>query len=469
MVSASNIATTANSDDQAIIEAGYKPQLKRSLGYFSSFAVSFSFMSVLMGVFANYGFLLTKAGPFGIWTWPLVGAGQTLVSLVFAEMASRVPLTGALYNWNIRLANPTIGWLTAWMIFFAYCLGYVGVVVAIFAPLQTFLGVGFGPNKVRVIGVSIFISLAVINIYGVRLAAHANKLAVIGEIVALFVFGGLILAIILINGEANTALITSVPATPAPYLTGFLMASLLAAWTIFGFESPSDLSEETVNAKRITPKSIVSSVVITTAIGWAFLTILTLAIPDVAGVTAAADPVSAIISYHLGNALTKVFLAFVLIALYASSLIGVTAASRILFAVARDKRIAGSGLFARVSAHYVPKLAIVVVVSVQILSFLLFQNASDLYASPTILLTAAYLITVVSFALGIKKLPPAQCFSLGRWHGTVVVLALVWLVSELGILTLPEEFHSAAYIAGGILVAGVVVYFVTILLQRTKT
>ena len=96
-------------------------------------------MSVLMGIFANYGYVLGKGGPFGLWTWLLVGAGQLLVALVFAEMAGRIPLTGALYNWNTRLTNPTVGWFTAWLLFFStHSGGYVGVVVAMMAPMQTF-------------------------------------------------------------------------------------------------------------------------------------------------------------------------------------------------------------------------------------------------------------------------------------------------------------------------------------------
>src|ERR1700733_5762004 len=80
-------------EDKAIIYAGYKPQLRRSLGFFSSFAISFSYMSVLTGIFANYGFVLGKAGPFGYWTWLLVAVGHTLTALVFAEMAGRMPPT----------------------------------------------------------------------------------------------------------------------------------------------------------------------------------------------------------------------------------------------------------------------------------------------------------------------------------------------------------------------------------------
>jgi amino acid transporter len=461
MTNISTTATTTQDDDHAVIEAGYKPQLKRSLGFFSSFAVSFSFMSVLMGIFANYGYVLGKAGPFGLWTWLLVGGGQLLVALVFAEMAGRIPLTGALYNWNTRLANPTVGWFTAWLLFFAYSVGYVGVVAAMFAPMQTFFGLEFSPNTIRVIGVGIFVTLALINIYGVRLAAHTNKIAVVAELIALVVFGVILLGVISFTGEIHTSLLTTIPQQPTPYWPSFLMASLLAAWTIFGFESPADLSEETVDVRSVTPKSIITSVLATVALGAAFLGIITLAIPDLGAVTASSDPVSAIVSYHLGSAATKIFLAIVLVAMFASAIVGVTAASRILFAVARDKQILGSSVFAHVSTHHVPKAAIVLVAFVQISAFLLFQNFADLYATPVVLLAIAYLITVISFIVGIKKLPPAKGFSLGKWHEPVVIGALVWLVSEICILTAPEEFHSVAMIAGGIIAAGFVLYFVT--------
>ena len=84
-------------------------------------------MSVLMGVFANYGYVLGKAGPFGFWTWLIVGAGQLLVALVFAEMAGRIPLTGALYNWNSKLGHPIVAWLVGWLSVFAYAAGSVGI------------------------------------------------------------------------------------------------------------------------------------------------------------------------------------------------------------------------------------------------------------------------------------------------------------------------------------------------------
>ena len=445
-------------DDQIIIDSGYKPQLHRSLKFVSSFAVSFSFMSVLMGVFANYGYLLGKAGAFGIWTWVLVACGQTIVSLVFAELACCVPLTGAIYNWNGKLGHPAAAWIAGWLIAFAYIIGTVGVITAIIAPLQTFLGVEFTGRTPYCVGIGIILVQAIINIYGVRLAAQVNKLAVFGEIIALVGFGGALAAVLLIHGDANLSLLTTKPVGVDNYWTGFLMASILAAWTIFGFETPSDLSEETIDVRRIAPKSIVSSVLATSVIGFLFLAVLTVAIPDVKEVTASADPISAIVSAHLGVTLNRVFLLFVLLAIFASSLVAITAASRLLFAMARDGRFPASALFSRVSQHGVPRAPVMLVATIEIVTLCMAKDMTELYAIPVVLLTLAYLITVLNYASGIKRLPASDSFTLGRWRRIVVALATVWLVTELGILTIPSEFHMVAFGSLAVIAVGLVVY-----------
>jgi amino acid transporter len=447
-------------DDQAVIEAGYKPQLKRTLGFFSAFAMSFSYMSVLMGMFVNYGFVLRKAGPFGVWTWLLVAAGQFLVALVFAEMAGRIPLTGAIYNWNRRLANPTVGWFTAWMVFFAYSIGNVGVVVAMMGPLQSLSGLTFSTLDVHCAGVAIITVQTLVNIHGVRLAAHTNRLAVGAEMVAIIIFGLILLAVVLADGEANTAALTSIPSGTAPYWSSFLMASLMGAWTIVGFETPVDVSEETVNVRRVTARSIILSVVATAILGTFFISIVTLAIPNVAAITAVPDPISAIIAYHLGAAATKVFLFFVVLAMFAASMIGITFAARLFFAVGRDQGVIGSSRLAKVSSYGVLHIASVLVAGIEITALLSASSMTSLYAAPVILLELAYLVTIISFITGVKKLPPTHQFSLGSWHWPVVTLAMVWLISIIAILTLPAEFHEAAKIAVGVLVTGLAIYLV---------
>ena len=53
----------------------------------------------------------------GIWLFPVIGVGQLLVALVYAQFAARLPLSGGSYAWASRLANPRIGWAFGWMAF----------------------------------------------------------------------------------------------------------------------------------------------------------------------------------------------------------------------------------------------------------------------------------------------------------------------------------------------------------------
>lgn len=95
-------------DDSTLERFGYRQELKRSLGYFSAFALSFSLISVTTGLFANYGYGLQIGGPAFIWTWPIVGTGQFLVALVFGQLARQIPLSGYAYQWTRELSGR--GW-----------------------------------------------------------------------------------------------------------------------------------------------------------------------------------------------------------------------------------------------------------------------------------------------------------------------------------------------------------------------
>ena len=104
-----------DSNDEQILERfGYRQELSRSLGYFSSFALSFSVICMTSGLFADYGDGLRAGGPAFIWSWLIVGAGQFLVAMVFAQLARQIPLSGYAYQWMSRLANPVLGWIIGW-------------------------------------------------------------------------------------------------------------------------------------------------------------------------------------------------------------------------------------------------------------------------------------------------------------------------------------------------------------------
>jgi len=78
-----------SSDTDELAKFGYKQELDRSLGLFSSFAAGFSYISIMTGVFELFFFGFGTGGPAFIWTWPAVFVGQFLVALCFAELAGQ--------------------------------------------------------------------------------------------------------------------------------------------------------------------------------------------------------------------------------------------------------------------------------------------------------------------------------------------------------------------------------------------
>lgn len=105
--------------DAELNEFGYTNKLKRSLGGFATFAAGISYISVLTGTFQLSYFGLSFGGPAYWWSWPIVFVGQLLVALSFAELASRYPIAGSIYNWAKKLGGQHIGWLAGWMMLLA--------------------------------------------------------------------------------------------------------------------------------------------------------------------------------------------------------------------------------------------------------------------------------------------------------------------------------------------------------------
>src|ERR1700680_2471527 len=103
-----------NVDSDDLARFGYKQELDRSLGLFSSFAAGFSYISIMTGVFELFFFGFFSGGPAFIWPWPAVFAGQMLVALCFAELAGQYPLAGSVYQWSKQIARSFTSWIGGW-------------------------------------------------------------------------------------------------------------------------------------------------------------------------------------------------------------------------------------------------------------------------------------------------------------------------------------------------------------------
>jgi len=206
-MSAESEATNQQQQDSAdLARFGYKQELNRGLGLFSSFAVAFSYISPSTGIFTLFALGLVTIGGVFIWTWPVVAIGQFIIALNFAEVASHYPITGSVFQWTKYLARRSYSWFTGWIYLFAGILTVTSVVATIPLALipaidglptlfgQTAWNITLTLHTELVVALITLVVITVLNIYGVKLVAVINNTGVIFEILGMFVFA-LILAI----------------------------------------------------------------------------------------------------------------------------------------------------------------------------------------------------------------------------------------------------------------------------------
>ena len=116
-----------DNDSRELAKFGYKQDLKRSMKKFSSFAVSFSLISILTGIFANFHFGFSEVGSFIPFSWTIVFVGQFIVALIMAELSVNFPISGYGYQWTYRLVGPKLGFTTGWLLLLQFLTGFPGI------------------------------------------------------------------------------------------------------------------------------------------------------------------------------------------------------------------------------------------------------------------------------------------------------------------------------------------------------
>src|SRR4051812_50000294 len=101
-------------DDARLENLGYEPQLNRVLGFFENFAVGFTYLSPMVGIYSLFILGVALAGPAYIWLTFIPLIGMLFVALVFGEFASHYPVAGALYQYSKFSVGPAYGWFVGW-------------------------------------------------------------------------------------------------------------------------------------------------------------------------------------------------------------------------------------------------------------------------------------------------------------------------------------------------------------------
>lgn len=462
---------TQHDDDELLPNFGYKQQFVRSLRHFESFAVAFSFISITTGIFTTYGFALTTGGPRAIWTWLIVAAGQSLVALVYGSLAARVPLSGYSYQWASRLSNAHVGWWLGWMSFAFLTIVTVsvdyGFVQVAFQPL---IGEVYTPTSAALETLVVLAAQAALIIWSTRITTRVNNAAVATEVIGILGLTVLLIIVAAVRGLGHWSNLGSTGVVPSVgyyhWLGPFMLATLLGAYTIVGFESASNLAEETQEPHRTIPRAMIRAVLLSGAVGMVFLIALSYATSSVKAASASSAPVAFIVNDVLGGVVQKIFLIFVCVSIFACGMVIMVTNSRMIWSMARDKRLPGHQLWSQVPrATGGPTWATLLAAALGALITLVLRTNTTaletLFTASTIMPALLYAATVLLYVfVGRRRRGAEDRFSLGRWEIPVIAGALIWLAYELIILIGPAEFRHAQYYVLGALGLGLVFYIV---------
>ena len=438
-------------DNNDLASFGYRQELKRSLGNFSSFAAGFSYISILTGLFQMFHLGYGAAGPGFFWTWPFVLAGQLLVALCFAELASRLPLSGGVYQWAKFTGNPFVGWMTGWI--YLACL--ITTIAAVAMALQVSLpqisssfqiiGTADDPKSVAVnailLGSILIVISTAVNARGIKLLAIINNIGVFAELI-----GIIILIVLLFLNRVRSPIDAVVHINHSgsefksfPDMMALMAATALtASYVLYGFDTAGTLAEETHDPRKKAPRAILQALL---AAGFAGLLVLLFALmavpdfdmPDLGNIRGG---LPMLVKSVLGETTGRLFLCVVIFAIIVCTLAVQSGAVRLVFAMGRDGYLPYGKSLSKVSPKtQTPILATLVcgLGAITILAMnLQFPKVFELVTSIAILwANLAYWIVMAvqlknRFVSARSAVNTDARFNLGKWGMPVNILALIW-------------------------------------------
>jgi amino acid transporter len=439
-------------DARRLAELGYEPRFNREMSLAANFALGFTYLSPVVGVYALFAFALAEAGPPMVWSFFIVGAGQFLVALVFAEVVSQYPIAGGVYPWARRLWGRRYAWLTGWVYAWALLITVASVAYGAGAFAATLLEVEGGVDFTIGTALVIIALASAVNFSGTRNLSRAATAGFIAEIVGALVVGLYLIFFARENGP-GVFFDSFGTAGEGTYLGAFLAAALIGLYQFYGFEACGDMAEEVPDPGRRIPKAMMLTILVGGAVAVMVVVGYVLAVPSIDAVAAGEnpDPIGAVLTDVFGSVGSKIVLVVVLISFFSCTLSLQAAASRMIYAYGRDRMIFGSNALGAFSERrHVPPGALTVAVIVPALIVLGSRISED--ALTKIISFAALgiyiafqMVVLAALVARVRGWRPSGRFTLGRWGLLVNVLALVYGVAAMVNLAWPRTPDAAWY------------------------
>ena len=423
-------------------------RLKREFTLWSAFAFAFAFISPIVALYGIFGLAYSTAGPSFWWNFLIVFGGQLLVAMVFAELVSRWPIEGSIYQWSGRLLGHAYGWGAGWVYMWTLVVAMSAVSMFAAGFVGNVFGWDLGAGEQALVAWVILLLGTAANISG----RFVLKLLMTGSIIAEIVGSiGLGAWLLMFHRENPVSVLTDGFSTHN-YLTlsgPFLVSMAFVGWSFVGFESAGSIAEEVHHPRRNLPKAVIFSIsFIALIVMFSALAIILAIPPDIAANSA--DPVYDTLAFQLGDGAAKLAEVLFTIGFLASFLALQTSASRLIWSYARDRALPAPTLLAKLTkAQKQPVFALLVATTIGTVIIVLSQLAPDFYTLMLNFTSGGFYLAflfplVANLVARIRGQWTPGPFTLGRWSMTVSVAAVLWATFQFLNIAWPRNFYPDA-------------------------
>ncbi|MFE4867412.1 amino acid permease [Streptomyces sp. NPDC056682] len=459
---------------------GYPRKLTRRFHAFDNFAISFTIINIISGIFSAFGFGMGAGGPrILVFGWIGVSVMVLFVGAAMGEIASAYPTSGALYFSAGKLAKRHRGawsWYTGWLNFVGQVGGTAATNYAAATFIQAFISMQWPsyegtPQQTVAIAAAILLVQALANTYTVQLVALVNRISVWWLLV------GIVVIVVALTVKPASHQPVSF-ATHFVNSTGFgnglyaaMLGLLVTSWTFTGFDGSFHMSEETVKATVNTPKGIMRAIIYSALAGLVLMLALVYAIRDYAAEIGAAAPPVQILVDALGGGTAKLLLLIVIGAMLFCGLANMTSNTRQIFAFSRDGAMPGSQWWHSVSLRTRTPVKAVWLAAACALVLIIpgWWSLTAFTAIVSVNVVGLYLAYGVPIFLRLRldDFEPGP-WNLGRYGKPVAAIAVVWIALSSVLFMLPQvspitadSFNYAPIALGAVLLIATVWWFAT--------
>jgi amino acid transporter len=461
------------SEDQDLAQFGYRAQLHRSIGTYTSFALAFSMITITTTVFTLFAQPFQAVGGAAIWLWLPVGAGVLMITLLYGHLAARMPVTGYAYQWASRIVSPHFGWFTGWNAMLATLVGSAGIAVALASVFASDIWDKPTHTDIALLAAVAIVLAVGINIVSIKAAGRVNNIGATMELLGTLGFT-LVLAVGLFffhHTQGPAVLFQTGSSNGSRLGFGTIgLALLLPVYTLAGWEGSADLAEETNDPRRVAPRAMLRSVVVSGVAAFVVYAVFAMAIPGAIGptVNGSTNPMVLIFQDHFGAVAADLLQIVAFVAMLSALLANITVATRTSFSLARDNMLPFSKTWSHVSERTGTPIYTIIAVGVFALGINLLTGGfvNNVLSVVNVALYCTYGSTCVAVLIAhrrrsIPQAPPGY-FSLGKALLPLSIATLVFCVAVIVFMVGPAASHTVLVYALGFEAAGLLWYLTAV-------